>query len=521
MSKRAAIYVRTSSEKQAEKVSPEVQEADCRELCRTKGNVVVAVYRDTERYRVGKRLVEPSGTRADRPGLKRMLADARAGKFDVITGWREDRLYRSSRPMLDVLDCLEETKIEIELAKETFDKRIAPVKAWAAKMELDARKDRTTMGMTARFARGKVWTSGVPYGFGKSAEGTGEVNPAEAKWVKTIWEWKAAGRSLGEIRQMLIENNVSQRRQELCKHRWQICKIQRILRNPVYYTGIQQVSWDGNAFEIQYPILVDAETARQVIEMRARENAHPARHLKYDYLGLGLAYCWVCKRKMVSLTTRAYRRKGEPRDSMVRCYRCANFIHGNHVEGCARQISVKKLDAELWRKVMLVLTDESDFADRVQQRVEELKGEEADAEGSIERIKRELGQIGEERHWVITRARKKTITEADMEQQLAVLDAQGSELRRELSDKSMLIGDRAGRLIEFANRYRAGMRGKLEWLNHEPRDEDERGQQFRARREIVEAIVRKANVYADKSVKVEFEFDLTGMDEQIKDRLHS
>jgi hypothetical protein len=82
----------------------------------------------------------------------------------------------------------------------------------------------------------------------------------------------------------------------------------------------------------------------------------------------------------------------------------------------------------------------------------------------------------------------------------------------------MLIGDRAGRLIEFANRYRASMRGKLEWLNREPRDEAEGPRQFKARREIVEAIVRKVNVYADKSVKVEFEFELTGMDEQIKDR---
>jgi site-specific DNA recombinase len=149
---RAAIYVRVSSEAQAdpEKSSPTAQEADCRALCEQKGYRVVEVYRDTERYRVGKRMVEPSGTQADRPQLRRMLADARAGQFDVIIAWREDRLYRAMRPMVDVLECLEETGIDIELAKEHFDRSIAPVKAWAARLELTAKHDRFTMGVAGR-----------------------------------------------------------------------------------------------------------------------------------------------------------------------------------------------------------------------------------------------------------------------------------------------------------------------------------------------------------------------------------
>src|SRR5262245_29119821 len=134
--KRAAIYVRTSTERQAEGVSPEAQEADCRDYCEKHGYQVVEVFRDIEKYRVGKRLVEPSGSRADRPALRAMLAAAREDRFDVLVGWREDRLYRSYRPMLDVLDTIEEAGIDVELVKEFFDKRMAPVKAWAAKMEL-------------------------------------------------------------------------------------------------------------------------------------------------------------------------------------------------------------------------------------------------------------------------------------------------------------------------------------------------------------------------------------------------
>ncbi len=108
MSKLAAIYVRTSSEQQGERVSPGEQERDCRLLAEQHGLTVVGVYRDIERYRARQRMVEPSGKRTDRPGLNAMLDDAAAGRFDTILAWKEDRLYRGLRAMLFVLDVIQE-----------------------------------------------------------------------------------------------------------------------------------------------------------------------------------------------------------------------------------------------------------------------------------------------------------------------------------------------------------------------------------------------------------------------------
>lgn len=517
MSTRAAIYIRVSSEKQGEKISPEAQEADCRALCQAKGYQVVAIYRDVEKYRVGSRMVEPSGTRADRPALKQMLADARAGKFEIIIAWREDRLYRSYRPMLEVLDCLEETKIDIELAKETFDRRIAPVKAWAAKMELDARKDRVTMGMAGRFTSGKIWPASIPYGYRKGADGKAEINPEEARWAQAIWEWKAAGKNNVEIRRLLIENHAPQRRRELCKFPWQRDKIKAILHHDVYYTGIQKINWGGRVYEIEYPKLVDGDIARAALLKMEQLRRHPAKHLKHNYLGLGLVHCATCGNKMVSMTSRAYRRKGKLRNRINRHYRCQNHARGNHVPNCARQVMVKQVDAQLWDKVKAVLTNEEDLEYRVQQRVDELRRAEGDAQTEVDRIKHELGTLVEERQWVITEARKKRITEEDMDRQLGMLSQHEDELKRELAEKSLLIGNRAERLLEFARRYRATMQGKLEWLFREPQTPEEAQKQFEARREIVEAIVKRINVFPDKSIKVDFEFDFAGGDE-ISDR---
>jgi len=103
MSQHAVIYIRTSSKAQGERASPREQEADCRFLAKEKGLVVIHVYQDIEKYRVKKKLVEPSGSRADRPGLLAMFQDATRGEYDVILAWREDRLYRGLRSISNTI----------------------------------------------------------------------------------------------------------------------------------------------------------------------------------------------------------------------------------------------------------------------------------------------------------------------------------------------------------------------------------------------------------------------------------
>ena len=81
MSRRAVIYIRTSSETQGGKSSPSEQEVDCQTLAKEKGLQVVRVYRDVEKYRVGNKLVEPSGSRSDRPGLVSHAQRCRQGRI--------------------------------------------------------------------------------------------------------------------------------------------------------------------------------------------------------------------------------------------------------------------------------------------------------------------------------------------------------------------------------------------------------------------------------------------------------
>ena len=62
-----------------------------------------------------------SGAKARRPGLDRMMADARRGRFDVVLVWASDRVARSVKHFLEILDELNRLNIEYVSFREQID----------------------------------------------------------------------------------------------------------------------------------------------------------------------------------------------------------------------------------------------------------------------------------------------------------------------------------------------------------------------------------------------------------------
>ena len=122
MIKRAAIYARVSRAytEDDERVTIEAQLSDCEDYCQKRGYTIVTRYVDKDKYRSRGKLVNPSGTRKDRPGYTRMLQAARKGEFDVIIAWKEDRLYRGMYAALPLSEVLDESRgnMSVELVLE-------------------------------------------------------------------------------------------------------------------------------------------------------------------------------------------------------------------------------------------------------------------------------------------------------------------------------------------------------------------------------------------------------------------
>jgi len=104
--KRAALYMRVSTLDQ----HPETQLHDLRQMASQRGLEIVHQYTD-----------RISGAKARRPGLDQMMADARHGKFDVVLVWASDRLARSVKHFLEVLDELSRLNIEYVSFRENID----------------------------------------------------------------------------------------------------------------------------------------------------------------------------------------------------------------------------------------------------------------------------------------------------------------------------------------------------------------------------------------------------------------
>jgi DNA invertase Pin-like site-specific DNA recombinase len=104
--KRAALYSRVSTYDQ----NPQTQILDLRQMATQRGYEVVAEFTD-----------KISGTKSKRPGLDQMMADARRGRFDVVMTWACDRIARSTRHFLEVLDELSRLKIEFVSFRESID----------------------------------------------------------------------------------------------------------------------------------------------------------------------------------------------------------------------------------------------------------------------------------------------------------------------------------------------------------------------------------------------------------------
>jgi DNA invertase Pin-like site-specific DNA recombinase len=509
--RRAAIYVRVSSERQSktkgsdgkdaeEKESPQAQERDCQALAERQGYAVVKVYRDIEKYLVGKRMVEPSGTRADRPGLRQMLADARKGNFDVILAWREDRLYRGYRPMLDVLDCLEETGVTVELAKEHFDQNLAPVKAWAARMELQAKQERTDMGIKGRLASGKLWRLNPPYGY-DLVDGELVENKTEASWLVQIWRWFGDNESMGNIRQWLLESQAPQKLdgQYQYKRGWHVSTIRNLLKHDYYHTGVYTMTWDGQTFEFPVPILIDVRIADKVKARRARFKAYPAGNYKAPSLVGGVLYCKACNLRMRVVTLKE-------NGKVYFYYRCNNCARRIMVDGCARNVPLSKIDTEVWRKVWEELSDPVKWEQRIRAALAEKQAQEVDAEAGCKELEKKLDTLAFERQKVVTWARKELISEEDMGTQLAALTFEEAGLKCELSEKQLLVGNRAERFIEAMQIYRNRLVAGVQ-VNLDPQTPEERQALFEWQRKVVQGTVKRVDVKPDKTTEVELEFD--------------
>jgi len=104
----------------------------------------------------------------DRPAVTRLLADLRAGKVKGVVVWRLDRLGRTARGLLALLDELQALGVGFVSLREGIDlatpagRLMLVVLAGVSQYETEVRKERQLAGIARAKAEGKKWGGRKP-----------------------------------------------------------------------------------------------------------------------------------------------------------------------------------------------------------------------------------------------------------------------------------------------------------------------------------------------------------------------
>ncbi len=332
--KRAAIYVRVSSEEQVQGYSLSAQERAAEAYCQSHGWEIVKTYRDEGRSARTDNLTK-------RPAFEEMLDDAEQGQFDILIVHKLDRFARNLRMTLEMLDRLETARVGFVSISEQMDftspigKVILATLAAFAQYYSDNLSTETKKGKAERKAQG-LYNGMLPFGIKKNSSGIPVPDPETYAGLLLAFQLAAAGKSDREVAQAL---NAAGYRTTGNRGRNPFTKdtVCRLLQNRFFLGELPDGSgdWIMGAHE---PVLDDAlfdraQEARRENRTAPGPRSVPSTRRTHSLSGLGV--CGYCGGRLHIQTDRHGRAR-------IYCYR------GSQGPACPqRSVKIDGIEAQV------------------------------------------------------------------------------------------------------------------------------------------------------------------------------
>lgn len=200
------VYVRVSTKEQAtEGVSLEAQQALAERHVQRWRQEKVPIGAITYYVEAGR-----SGKDFDRPEIKRLQADIRAGRIDLIIAYKMDRISRNTLDFRNFETLIEKHEVDLQFFNDRYETRTASdffvnhVMIGQAEFELLQIGERTRDGLNRNATKG-VWNGRPGFGYRKD-ESSGKLvpHPDEAEVIrKHIFDAMEVLGSVGRVLQRL------------------------------------------------------------------------------------------------------------------------------------------------------------------------------------------------------------------------------------------------------------------------------------------------------------------------------
>lgn len=370
----AVIYARVSTEEQGNNYSIPAQLAACREYAERNGLQVVAECIDTM-----------SGTRDDRPGLKKVQDLIAARAVQAVIVYHQDRLYRDTAKSMALKQLWRKAGITLHYAQRGAvtggpeETLLDTIEAAFAEYERLRSRARTDNGRIMKLKSGKPIGQGIvpPYGYRWQGEKRNRelvIYEPEAVHVRRMFQSVLDGEPTRRIASDLDAMGVapSGNSRHAAARRWYHQTVVGILRNPVY-KGLYYS--ESHQIYVPVPAIVDAELWEAVQARLARNQAMAARNAKRLYPLRGRVRCAECGGPM----------NGWPARNKVKVYRyyicSARDRESNRTCTNRKNYRAERLEALVWQWVTETVLDET----RLAQAIEAARAGEAGQREALER----------------------------------------------------------------------------------------------------------------------------------------
>ena len=322
---RAAIYTRISEDKKGERLGVTRQQEDCAALADRLGWEVVDHFDDND-------LSAFSGK--TRPGFEAMLDAIKHGEVDAIVCWHPDRLYRTLKDLVRLLDVASDTQIrtvnggDIDLSTST-GKMLATILGSVAAQESEHKSERQKAANRQRAENGNPW---VRRAFGytcqvdrdtvierakaRAAEAgrawtdedeeaawnpltdkhANQLVPHESEMIRQAYKDVVQGASLYSVSQEWNKAGVTTPRGNL----WTGGTVRQVLMNP---RNAGLAVHQGNILEgrtVKWPAIVERDEWQALVDHLTDPKRRPAKSQGRQYLLTGIALCGACGKTLSS-----------------------------------------------------------------------------------------------------------------------------------------------------------------------------------------------------------------------------
>ncbi len=278
MNKKAAIYIRVSTDAQREEgYSIDAQKEMLTAYCVSKS------INEYEYYIDGGY----TGSNLERPALKMLIEDIKADKISCVLVYKLDRLSRSQKDTLYLIeDVFNPHGVDFVSLNESMDtstplgRLMLGILSAFAQLERENIRERTRMGMKERVKSG-FWRGGghIPFGYDYDVEKGILIPNSDAKLVKKTYELYLKGYSTNSIARILGLGYEKLARQILTRK-----------------SNAGYITYNGEEYLGKHEPIISLETyekAMQMMSERAGERRTDANHLL-----TGLIKCGFCGAKM-------------------------------------------------------------------------------------------------------------------------------------------------------------------------------------------------------------------------------